>query len=72
MSDIAQGKIKFDEVQEVDIADLLGRDAVIPDPSLLSANITNCFTRIMLNHRYMLISSGMIDGLHIKCSANFL
>lgn len=41
MSDIAQGKIKFDEVQEVDIVDLLGRDAVIPDPSLLSANITN-------------------------------
>jgi FlaA1/EpsC-like NDP-sugar epimerase len=34
-------RIKFDEVQEVDIADLLGRDAVIPDPSLLSANITN-------------------------------
>ncbi len=41
MSDIAQGKIKFDEVQEVDIADLLGRDAVTPDQSLLSANITN-------------------------------
>ena len=41
MSDVAQGKIKFDEVQEVDIADLLGRDAVAPDQSLLSANITD-------------------------------
>ncbi|MBW6452996.1 MAG: polysaccharide biosynthesis protein, partial [Methyloprofundus sp.] len=41
MNDIAQGKIKFDEVQEVDIADLLGRDAVAPDQSLLSANITD-------------------------------
>ncbi|MDF1583983.1 MAG: nucleoside-diphosphate sugar epimerase/dehydratase [Methyloprofundus sp.] len=41
MNDVAQGKIKFDEVQEVDIADLLGRDAVAPDQSLLSANITD-------------------------------
>ncbi len=39
MADIAQGKIKFDELQEVDIADLLGRDAVEPDQTLLQANI---------------------------------
>lgn len=41
LSDIAQGKIKFDELQEVDIADLLGRDAVAPDQMLLHANITD-------------------------------
>ncbi len=40
MSDIAQGKVKFDELQEVDIADLLGRDAVEPNQALLHANIT--------------------------------
>ncbi|MBE0435889.1 MAG: polysaccharide biosynthesis protein [Methylomicrobium sp.] len=39
MSDIAQGKVTFDELQEVDIADLLGRDAVVPNQDLLTANI---------------------------------
>ncbi|MFI3157664.1 MAG: nucleoside-diphosphate sugar epimerase/dehydratase [Methylococcaceae bacterium] len=40
LSDIAQGKVTVDALQEVDIADLLGRDAVPPDQSLLHANIT--------------------------------
>ena len=40
LSDIAQGKVKVDTLQEVDIADLLGRDSVPPDTLLLSANIT--------------------------------
>ncbi len=40
MADMALGKVKFDELQEVDIADLLGRDAVEPDPALFHANIT--------------------------------
>ncbi|GAB4265365.1 MAG: nucleoside-diphosphate sugar epimerase/dehydratase [Methylomicrobium sp.] len=39
MADIAQGKVTFDELQEVDIADLLGRDAVVPDQDLLTSNI---------------------------------
>jgi len=41
LSDIAQGKVKVDALQEIDIADLLGRDSVPPDISLLSANITD-------------------------------
>jgi FlaA1/EpsC-like NDP-sugar epimerase len=40
LADIAQGKITFDTLMEVDIGDLLGRDPVGPDKSLLSANIT--------------------------------
>ena len=40
MTDIVQGKIKFDELQEVDIADLLSRDSVDPDQNLIRANIT--------------------------------
>ncbi|MDD5580238.1 MAG: nucleoside-diphosphate sugar epimerase/dehydratase [Methylobacter sp.] len=40
LSDIAQGKVTFDTLQEVDIADLLGRDPVAPDETLLRANIT--------------------------------
>lgn len=40
LSDIAEGKVTFDALQEVDIADLLGRDSVAPDQSLLHANIT--------------------------------
>ncbi len=39
VSDIAQGKVTFDVLQEVDIADLLGRDPVAPNQSLLHANI---------------------------------
>lgn len=40
LADIAQGKVTFDALQEVDIGDLLGRDPVAPDPSLLHADIT--------------------------------
>lgn len=40
LADIALGKITFDTLQEVDISDLLGRDPVEPDCSLLSANTT--------------------------------
>jgi len=40
LSDIAQGKITVDALQEVDIADLLGRSPVAPDQSLLAAAIT--------------------------------
>ncbi|WP_394753565.1 polysaccharide biosynthesis protein [Crenothrix sp.] len=41
LSDIAQGRVTFDTLQEVDIADLLGRDPVAPDQSLLHANIAD-------------------------------
>ncbi|WP_256663802.1 nucleoside-diphosphate sugar epimerase/dehydratase [Pseudomonas sp. gcc21] len=34
LCDIASGKVKVDDLQEVDIADLLGRDAVPPEASL--------------------------------------
>ncbi|MGR9037599.1 MAG: polysaccharide biosynthesis protein, partial [Gammaproteobacteria bacterium] len=40
LADIAQGKVTFDTLQEVDIGDLLGRDPVAPDQSLLHANIS--------------------------------
>jgi FlaA1/EpsC-like NDP-sugar epimerase len=39
INEIANGKISFDAVQEVDIADLLGRDCVPPNLDLLHANI---------------------------------
>lgn len=40
LTDIAEGKLEVSDIQEVDIADLLGREAVEPDPQLLTANIT--------------------------------
>lgn len=40
LSDIAHGKVTFDALQEVDIADLLGRDSVAPVTSLLQSNVT--------------------------------
>jgi FlaA1/EpsC-like NDP-sugar epimerase len=39
INEIANGKITFDAIQEVDIADLLGRDSVPPHVDLLHANI---------------------------------
>jgi FlaA1/EpsC-like NDP-sugar epimerase len=41
VSDIAQGKVTFDALREIDIADLLGRDPVEPVTELLQANVTN-------------------------------
>lgn len=38
--DLAEGKITVADIQEVDVADLLGRDPVAPVTSLLRANIT--------------------------------
>lgn len=41
VSDIAEGRVTFDVLQEIDIADLLGRDPVEPIKDLLHANVTN-------------------------------
>lgn len=38
--DLASGRVKVDDIQEVDIADLLGRDAVPAQPDLLAHCIT--------------------------------
>lgn len=40
LNDIAKGKVKVTDVQEVDIADLLGREQVAPIDALLNANIS--------------------------------
>ena len=41
MQDIISGKAKIEEVKEVEIEDLLGRDSVTPDQSLLTSNTQN-------------------------------
>ena len=41
VSDLAQGKVKVNDLLEIDIRDLLGRDAVVPNKDLLKINITN-------------------------------
>ncbi|NVJ60875.1 MAG: polysaccharide biosynthesis protein [Gammaproteobacteria bacterium] len=41
MEDIVSGKVKIEELKDLDIEDLLGRDAVTPDSDLLSSCITN-------------------------------
>lgn len=40
-ADLVSGKAKIDELQQVSINDLLGRDSVKPNRELLQANITN-------------------------------
>ncbi len=40
LSDIAQGKVTVDTLQEVEISDLLGRDTVAPNQSLLMGNVS--------------------------------
>jgi len=39
--DMVSGRVGVDEVRDIDIEDLLGRDIVPPDPQLLGACITN-------------------------------
>lgn len=41
LTDIAEGKLEVSDIQEVDIADLLGREPVPADQQLLHANITD-------------------------------
>ena len=41
MADLVDGKMKIDELQDVKIEDLLGRDPVAPIHTLLTANISN-------------------------------
>ncbi|MHC8367848.1 polysaccharide biosynthesis protein [Pseudomonas sp. ZT5P21] len=40
LMDLASGRVKVDDIQEVDIADLLGRDAVPPQAGLLERCVT--------------------------------
>ncbi len=40
ISEILSGKVSLSEIRDIDIADLLGREEVAPDPELLSMNIT--------------------------------
>jgi FlaA1/EpsC-like NDP-sugar epimerase len=39
MSDLAQGKISIEDVRELDVDDLLGRDPIAPNPILLTKNL---------------------------------
>ncbi|MEY8198244.1 MAG: nucleoside-diphosphate sugar epimerase/dehydratase [Colwellia sp.] len=39
MQDIISGKAKIEEIKEIEIEDLLGRDSVTPDQSLLRSNV---------------------------------
>lgn len=41
MADVVEGKAKLSEFRDVEIEDLLGRDAVAPKPELMAANIKN-------------------------------
>ncbi len=41
LMDIAHGRIQVKDIQEVTVADLLGRDMVAPDQNLLHRNVTN-------------------------------
>ena len=40
MSDLAQGRVTINDLRDLDIEDLLGRDAVAPDSDLLARNTT--------------------------------
>jgi len=41
VSELAQGNIQEDDIREIDIGDLLGRESVAPNKDLLKANISN-------------------------------
>ena len=39
LNDLAQGRVTVNDLRELDIEDLLGRDPVAPDAALLGKNI---------------------------------
>jgi FlaA1/EpsC-like NDP-sugar epimerase len=46
MSELAQGKVSIRDLRKVSIKDLLGRDIVVPNQTLLGANIVNKFVMV--------------------------
>ena len=40
-SELVEGKVKIEDIRDVNIDDLLGRESVTPDENLLRANVTN-------------------------------
>lgn len=47
MSEVADGKVKLEDIKEIDLEDLLGRDSVLPDKDLFDACI---------NHKSVLVT----------------
>ncbi len=41
MNDLAEGKVKVSDIRELDVADLLGRNPVVPNKELFEKNIKN-------------------------------
>jgi FlaA1/EpsC-like NDP-sugar epimerase len=41
MNDLAQGKVQVSDLRELDVDDLLGREPVLPNQTLLEKNVTN-------------------------------
>lgn len=41
MTDLAEGKVKVSDIRELDVADLLGRNPVVPNKKLFEKNIKN-------------------------------
>lgn len=41
LDEISQGRVKIDDIREVEVGDLLGRDSVAPDQKLMGQNIFN-------------------------------
>ena len=78
--DIVSGKVRVDEIRDIDIEDLLGRDIVPPDPQLMGACIENsavlvtgaggsigselCRQIIKLNPRHMILLDNSEYGLY--------
>jgi len=62
LDDLASGKVKVEDVREVGVRDLLGRDPVGPDNALLNANVKD---RVVL-----VTGAGGIDRLRAMSSNN--
>ena len=41
INDLVEGKISFSDIRDLDVADILGRDLILPDKYLLNKNISN-------------------------------
>jgi FlaA1/EpsC-like NDP-sugar epimerase len=41
MTDLAEGKVKVSDIRELDVADLLGRNSIVPNKELFEKNITD-------------------------------
>ena len=70
LSEIASGRVSVSDLREIQIEELLGRDQVAPDPSLMSAHITG--RKVMVTGAGGSIGSELCRQIFFQCPSHII